>query len=211
MYLSVDFLLIQSDDQVKSLLLAFANANANANSHRPSLHPDHPNLSTINEKDQDTYIDVTPMMCICGIAIVTYIVSVIIREVVQIHQQKWQYLLEPNNFISWILCISAGITVSPVFTNGYINDLHFTASSITVFLSWFNLLLFLQRFDQVEQIRKKTWKIITEFPSFFYFSSMLDRYLCGDVFGNLTNFDQSIVCLFHIDHCIWIGILHSNV
>lgn len=97
------------------------------------------------------YIEVSPFMCICGIAIVTYIASVIIRELFQIHQQKWQYMMEPNHFISWILCISAGISVSPVFTGGYINDVHFTASSITVFLSWFNLLLFLQRFDQVKR------------------------------------------------------------
>lgn len=134
----------QPEDQVKSLPAAINTASP----HR-TFHPDRPIQNNTEKKQQDTYISVTPMMCICGIAIVTYIVSVIIREVVQIHQQKWQYLLEPNNCISWILCISAGIMVSPVFTNGYINDLHFTASSITVFLSWFNLLLFLQRFDQV--------------------------------------------------------------
>lgn len=133
------------EEQMKSLLAALTNANA-----LRSYHSDRPVLPNVVEKtEQDTYIHVTPLMYICGIAIVTYIASVVIRELFQIHQQKWQYLLEPNNFISWVLCISAGITISPVFTGGYINDLHFTASSITVFLSWFNLLLFLQRFDQV--------------------------------------------------------------
>lgn len=104
---------------------------------------------TSDDQSDATYIKVTTLMYISGVAISVYIATITLREIFQIHQQKWQYLLEPNNFISWILCISAAITVSPVFSAGYIDDVHFTASSITVFLSWFNLLLFLQRFDQV--------------------------------------------------------------
>ena len=86
---------------------------------------------------------------ISGVAIIIYIILNSIREIVQIYQQKYQYLLEPMNFISWLLYISAIIMVSPMFMKGYQCDILFSAASVTVFLSWFNLLLFLQRFDQV--------------------------------------------------------------
>ncbi|XP_055299666.1 transient receptor potential cation channel subfamily A member 1 isoform X2 [Sitodiplosis mosellana] len=96
----------------------------------------------------DKQINVSTMMMVSGLAIIVYIVCSTMREFLQIYQQKWQYLFEPNNFISWMLYISAGIMVSPIFS-GHISDCHFSATSLTVFLSWFNLLLFLQRFDQV--------------------------------------------------------------
>lgn len=97
----------------------------------------------------DKQINISYAMMGSCIAIVIYIVLSMFREFLQIYQQKWQYLFEPNNFLSWMLYISAAIMVSPVFNGGWIVDAHFSATSIAVFLSWFNLLLFLQRFDQV--------------------------------------------------------------
>lgn len=87
-------------------------------------------------------------MCISGVAILIYILGNAVREVVQIYQQKWHYLLEPANFISWLLYMCATVMVSCIFW-GQITEEHYSAASMTVFLSWFNLLLFLQRFDQV--------------------------------------------------------------
>lgn len=67
----------------------------------------------------------------------------------QVYQQSYHYLLEPINFVSWLLNTAAIIMVSPIFMDGYTCDVLFSAASLTVFLSWFNLLLYLQRFDQV--------------------------------------------------------------
>lgn len=106
----------------------------------------------------DGPINVTTLILGSSLAIITYVVLSTLREFLQIYQQKWQYLLEPNNFISWLLYISAAIMVSPVFNGGHITDVHFSATSITVFLSWFNLLLFLQRFDQVKR-RDSVFKV----------------------------------------------------
>lgn len=97
----------------------------------------------------DRQIYICPSMMMSGVVIMIYIFLRILREFIQIYQQKWQYLFEPNNFVSWMLYVSAAIMVSPIFNGGWVTDNHFSASSITVFLSWFNLLLFLQRFDQV--------------------------------------------------------------
>ncbi|XP_050093578.1 transient receptor potential cation channel subfamily A member 1 isoform X1 [Anopheles aquasalis] len=86
---------------------------------------------------------------VSGIGIIIYIVVNALRELLQVYQQKWHYLLEPNNFISWILYTSALIMVWPMFDYGKCYSVNYSAASITVFLSWFNLLLFLQRFDQI--------------------------------------------------------------
>lgn len=88
-------------------------------------------------------------MLISGVAILIYILGNACRESIQIYQKKWHYLSEPVNFISWLLDLSAIVMVSCVFLGEEITERHYTAASMTVFLSWFYLLLFLQRFDQV--------------------------------------------------------------
>lgn len=78
-----------------------------------------------------------------------YVVLSSLRELVQIYQQRYHYMMEPINFVSWLLYIAAIIMVSPVLMKGHKYDSLFSAAALTVFLSWFNLLLLLQRFDQV--------------------------------------------------------------
>lgn len=86
----------------------------------------------------------------CAITIIVYIVLSSLREIIQIYQQKLCYVLEIVNLISWILYISTLIMIMPVFKNdGSIGNVHYSAAAISVFLSWFRLLLLLQRFDQV--------------------------------------------------------------
>ncbi|XP_055707282.1 transient receptor potential cation channel subfamily A member 1 isoform X3 [Phlebotomus papatasi] len=94
-------------------------------------------------------LEITTIMMVSGMAIVAYIAINSLREIVQVYQQKWQYLLEPINLVSWTLHVSALTMISALFCGGFISDAHYSAASVTVFLSWFNLLLFLQRFDQV--------------------------------------------------------------
>ncbi|GAB0086812.1 transient receptor potential cation channel subfamily A member 1 [Sergentomyia squamirostris] len=94
-------------------------------------------------------VEITTMMMVSGMAIIAYIAINSLREIVQVYQQKWQYLLEPINLVSWTLHVSALTMISALFCGGHISDAHYSAASVTVFLSWFNLLLFLQRFDQV--------------------------------------------------------------
>lgn len=44
-----------------------------------------------------------------------YVMLSTLREIVQIYQQRYHYLMEPINFVSWLLYIAAFIMVSPVF------------------------------------------------------------------------------------------------
>lgn len=94
-------------------------------------------------------IEIGTMMIMCAVVIMAYTVTNVLRELFQMYQQKWHYLFETNSLLSWCLYISGSIMVAPVMNGGRIGDLHYSAASVTVFLSWFNLLLFLQRFDQV--------------------------------------------------------------
>nr|NP_001097554.4 transient receptor potential cation channel A1, isoform J [Drosophila melanogaster]ABW08500.4 transient receptor potential cation channel A1, isoform J [Drosophila melanogaster]AEU17863.1 TRPA1 isoform B [Drosophila melanogaster] len=95
-------------------------------------------------------INRTTAILFCAVVIVVYILLNSMRELIQIYQQKLHYILETVNLISWVLYISALVMVTPAFQpDGGINTIHYSAASIAVFLSWFRLLLFLQRFDQV--------------------------------------------------------------
>lgn len=101
---------------------------------------------------QDCYesIEQTTAIVFCAVAIIIYIILSSLRELIQMYQQRLHYILEIVNLIAWILNISTLIMVIPVFkSDGGITNIHYSAASISVFLSWFRLLLFLQRFDQV--------------------------------------------------------------
>lgn len=84
------------------------------------------------------------MIFTTAVAIAVYILVQSVRELIQMYQQRWNYWMDPGNFISWMLYIAAIIMILPVFLDSY-SDLQFSCAAITVFLSWFNLLLYLQR------------------------------------------------------------------
>ena len=92
-----------------------------------------------------------PVRFACAIIIITYIALNSVREVLQLYQQRWHYLLDPINLVSWLLYISSIIMIVPVFVN-QLNELQHSCASITVFLSWFNLLLYLQRWVSLLRI-----------------------------------------------------------
>lgn len=87
-------------------------------------------------------------MYMSAMGIVTYIGLNSIRELFQIYQQKFLYFMDPINLVSWVLYTSASVMVFPIF-GGTMAPLQFSSAALTVFLSWLNLLLLLQRFDQV--------------------------------------------------------------
>nr|QLH02044.1 TRPA1 [Agasicles hygrophila] len=99
-------------------------------------------------KQQILNIRISPAMYVSALGIFSYIGLNIVREIIQIWQQRYLYFMDPINLVTWLLYLSAFIMTLPIF-GGDMHDLQFTCASLTVFLSWFNLLLLLQRFDQV--------------------------------------------------------------
>ncbi|RZF44246.1 hypothetical protein LSTR_LSTR003886 [Laodelphax striatellus] len=81
-----------------------------------------------------------------AVIICIYIVLSSLREVLQLYQQRWQYLLDPTNLVSWMLYISSLTMVMPLLTGQTqaLVSLQVSCASITVFLTWFTLLLNLQ-------------------------------------------------------------------
>ncbi|VEN45025.1 unnamed protein product [Callosobruchus maculatus] len=99
-------------------------------------------------KENILNVQVSHAMYVCGLAIIFYLAVNCLREVVQIYQQKVMYFMDPINLVTWLLYASALVMVAPIF-GSTMYDSQFSCASLTVFLSWFNLLLLLQRFDQV--------------------------------------------------------------
>jgi len=64
----------------------------------------------------------------------------------QIYLQRWNYLLDPSNLVSWALYATATAMVIPIFSEDEnLKWLSVPSAALTIFLSWFNLLLYLQR------------------------------------------------------------------
>lgn len=77
--------------------------------------------------------------------IVIYVLINSVREGIQFYQQGWPYLLDPTNVVAILLYFSALAMIAPILTNSLI-EYQISFASITVFLSWFTLLLNLQRY-----------------------------------------------------------------
>ena len=85
------------------------------------------------------------MMYACSVIIMIYVVVNTIRELMQLYQQRGGYLFDPSNLVPWLLYFSAAATVGPMFA-GRLDAMQISCASLMVFLAWFNLLLFLQRY-----------------------------------------------------------------
>jgi len=79
-----------------------------------------------------------------AVMIIIYVFINSIREGIQFYQQGWPYLLDPTNTVTILLYFSAMAMIAPVLTN-CLFEYQISFASITVFLSWFTLLLNLQR------------------------------------------------------------------
>lgn len=79
-----------------------------------------------------------------ALVILIYISLNSLRELLQLYQQRVQYLLDPANLVTWLLYGAAILMVTPSLF-GALHDMQLSFTSISVFLSWFNLLLYLQR------------------------------------------------------------------
>lgn len=79
-----------------------------------------------------------------AVMIVIYVFINSVREGIQFYQQGWPYLLDPTNVVAILLYFSAMAMIAPVLTN-CLPEYQIAFASVTVFLSWFTLLLNLQR------------------------------------------------------------------
>ncbi|XP_053322889.1 transient receptor potential cation channel subfamily A member 1 [Spea bombifrons] len=85
----------------------------------------------------------------------------IIKELIQIFQQKLKYLMDSSNIIDWAIYISSIIFVSslwrPTLTMGH---WEWQFGSMAVFASWVNFLIYLQRFENCGIYIVMFWEIL---------------------------------------------------
>lgn len=53
-------------------------------------------------------------MCVSAIGILIYNFISIMREVLNIYQQQLQYMMDPGNLVTWVLCVCSTIMISPL-------------------------------------------------------------------------------------------------
>ncbi|KAH9388462.1 Transient receptor putative cation channel sub A member 1 [Tyrophagus putrescentiae] len=81
-------------------------------------------------------------------AILLLVVLNILKEFYQIYHQRLRYFYEFINIFEWLLYLSSGImSLSFLFFN--IHDSYlYISTAVSVFIAWFNLLFYLQRFNR---------------------------------------------------------------
>ncbi|MBN3276216.1 TRPA1 protein, partial [Polyodon spathula] len=69
------------------------------------------------------------------------------KEMVQVFQQRWRYLLDYSNFLDWGVAVSSLLFVIPLLYNS--QELWpWQCGAVAVFHSWVNFLLYMQRFER---------------------------------------------------------------
>ncbi|KAL7851688.1 hypothetical protein AOLI_G00220440 [Acnodon oligacanthus] len=104
------------------------------------------NMTTIhmvtNSLDKQCYFITTCMFLV--LAMNMYAVG---KEVVQMFQQRLKYLQDVSNLMDWAAAICSLLFVLPLLLNVK-SSWHWQAGALAALISWFNLLLYLQRFER---------------------------------------------------------------
>ncbi|MBN3295215.1 TRPA1 protein, partial [Amia calva] len=83
----------------------------------------------------------------CMMLVLVMNVYAVIKEFVQMSQQRWRYFIDPSNLLDWVAAVFSILFVIPLMYN-LKSTLHWQAGAIAVYFSWVNFLLYLQRFER---------------------------------------------------------------
>lgn len=68
------------------------------------------------------------------------------KEFMQMYQQGVSYALDLVNYAEWTLYATSLAFVLPMVLTGMLHPYQWQCGAVAVFLAWFNLLLYLQRY-----------------------------------------------------------------
>ncbi|XP_041484073.1 transient receptor potential cation channel subfamily A member 1-like isoform X1 [Lytechinus variegatus] len=114
--------------------------------------PQHSNLTSFNKTDLHMKRnETTDLQYICVIIIVLYCGLNILKEFVQISQQKWRYFIDPTNYMEWALYVTAAMFVGPFLIRDDTPSYHsqWVFGAFAIFFAWFNLLLYQQKLGNI--------------------------------------------------------------
>uniref|UniRef100_A0A8C5I1M0 Ion transport domain-containing protein n=1 Tax=Gouania willdenowi TaxID=441366 RepID=A0A8C5I1M0_GOUWI len=72
----------------------------------------------------------------------------VVKEVLQISQQRWNYFKDQTNMMDWSVAILSLLFILPLILNVE-GSLHWQAGALAVLSSWSGFLLYIQRFDGI--------------------------------------------------------------
>ncbi|XP_028924250.1 transient receptor potential cation channel subfamily A member 1 [Ornithorhynchus anatinus] len=81
------------------------------------------------------------------------------KELIQLFQQRLNYLSDQNNWIEWLIYTTSLVFVSPLFLS-VPADVQWQCGAIAVYMSWMNFLLYLQRFEHFGIYIVMLWEIM---------------------------------------------------
>ena len=94
-------------------------------------------------------ISQTKIVSAISSAIIVFVVLNIIKEFYQIYHQRLRYFTEFINIFEWTLYIASGVmSCSVVFGLNIHSSYLYICTAVSVFIAWFNLLFYLQRFNR---------------------------------------------------------------
>uniref|UniRef100_A0A8C5HY13 Ion transport domain-containing protein n=1 Tax=Gouania willdenowi TaxID=441366 RepID=A0A8C5HY13_GOUWI len=88
------------------------------------------------------------MVPVSFLEVCTTYISVLIKEVLQISQQRWNYFKDQTNMMDWSVAILSLLFILPLILNVE-GSLHWQAGALAVLSSWSGFLLYIQRFDGI--------------------------------------------------------------
>nr|BCR37381.1 transient receptor potential cation channel subfamily A member 1 isoform 277V [Buergeria japonica] len=119
------------------------------------------NNSTVNSSPEPLLLQDSLFTRACMGIIMFVSIFGIIKEIIQMGQQKLAYLMDGSNIVDWTIHISSIMFVSSVCTNPLsVLSWQWQAGAVAVFASWVNFLIYLQRFETCGIYIVMFWEIL---------------------------------------------------
>ncbi|KAF7655906.1 hypothetical protein LDENG_00048650, partial [Lucifuga dentata] len=95
-----------------------------------------------------SFVEQSVFLSICIMMVLVMNIYAIVKEIVQISHQGWNYLKDYSNQVNWFAAIFSLLFIIPLMLNVE-GTLHWQAGAIAILQSWIGFLLLLQRFEGV--------------------------------------------------------------
>ncbi|XP_049420957.1 transient receptor potential cation channel subfamily A member 1b [Epinephelus fuscoguttatus] len=106
-----------------------------------------------------SFLQQSLFLSLCMVMVLVMNVYSIVKEVVQISQQRWNYFKDYSNQSDWFSAVFSLLFIIPTMLNVE-GSLHWQAGAMAVLSSWIGFLLYLQRFEGVGIYVVMFWEIM---------------------------------------------------
>ncbi|XP_059183151.1 transient receptor potential cation channel subfamily A member 1b [Centropristis striata] len=93
-----------------------------------------------------SFVEQSLLLSICMVMVLVMNIYAIIKELVQLSQQRWNYFKDYSNQTDWLSAVFSLLFIIPTMLNTE-GSLHWQAGAYAVLHSWIGFLLYLQRFE----------------------------------------------------------------